>query len=110
MERIIATVEFEPAIKKWLENHCHENDTTFSDYMNQILEIGRQVVEHERIPTEIPKTQKLLIQCSMESLLILKESLDPDQRKSITERSKIAIRKTLGFEEKFTDISECQPY
>lgn len=101
MSYILETVEFEPEIKKWLEWFCHENELPFSQALNLILDMGRQVAENEKTPFELPKTQKLVIQCVMESLLILKEAHLPDlkQRQVISEKAKVAIRKTLGYPE-----------
>ncbi|MBI2792203.1 MAG: hypothetical protein HYX61_09600 [Gammaproteobacteria bacterium] len=101
MSYILETVEFEPEIKKWLEWFCHENERPFSQALNLILDMGRQVAENEKKPFELPKAQKLVIQCVMESLLILKEAYlpEPQQRQAISENAKVAIRKTLGYPE-----------
>ena len=45
------------------------------------------------------KTQKLLIQCAVESLLILKGSLTPEEQNTISIHAKNLIKNTLGLVE-----------
>ena len=97
MSGIVSTVEFEPQVKKWLESYCKEQEMSFSGAMHQVLQLGIQVVEKGLSIEEMPKEQKLLIQCVMESLLILRESQSSEQRIAVGDRAKQIIRKTLGL-------------
>ena len=107
MTSTLATVEMDTDLQKWLEWYCSENDVPFSEAMNSVLEMGKQVAEYERTVPEMPKEQKLLIQCVMEIRMILGDKYlpEPEQRKIISDRAKTAIRKTLGL----TEEMECQP-
>ncbi|MBN9289468.1 MAG: hypothetical protein BGO43_12050 [Gammaproteobacteria bacterium 39-13] len=102
---MLRTVEFNPEILKWIELYCFENEMTFSEAMNHLLTLGQQCIEDNKIPDGLPKSQKLLIQCVMETLLILQNSISLDQRKAIGEQAKVVIRKTLNL----NGSSECQP-
>jgi hypothetical protein len=107
MKPDLAVVELYPEIKKWLEWYCYEHETSFSHALNHIIELGRQAIENESPIETLSKEQKILLQCTMESLLILKDNYAPDaeQRIAISERAKTAIRKTLGLSES----TECLP-
>ncbi len=101
MDTLLATVEFEPEMKSWLEWFSHKNELPFSMAMHHILEQGRQAAENDNPTLELPKAQKLLIQCVMESWLILKDAHVPsaELRQALGERARTTIRKTLGLPE-----------
>lgn len=105
MTNIPRTAEFDPDLIKWLDWFCYEKEITFSQALNQVLQLGHQCIENNQQPDELPKTQKLLIQTSMESLLLLQEAVTPEQRKVIRERAKTLIRNTLAIEV----TPECPP-
>ncbi|MCS5712808.1 hypothetical protein [Candidatus Berkiella aquae] len=105
MTNILRTAEFNPDMSKWLDWFCYEQEISFSVALNQVLALGRQCIENNQLPGELPIAQKLLIQTSMESLLLLQEAVSQDQRKVIRERAKTLIRKTLALEVE----TECLP-
>lgn len=105
MTNIPRTAEFDPDLIKWLDWFCYEKEITFSQALNQVLQLGHQCIENNQLPDELPKAQKLLIQTSMESLLLLQEAASPEQRKAIRDRAKILIRNTLALE----GTPECPP-
>lgn len=105
MNNILRTAEFNSEMVKWLDWFCYEKDISFSEALSQVLSLGRQCIENNQLPGELPIAQKLLIQCVTESLLLLQEAVTPEQRKVIRERAKTLIRKTLSLE----DEIECLP-
>ncbi len=105
MNNILRTAEFDSDLIKWLDWFCYEQEITFSEALNQVLMLGRQFVENNEVPEELPKSQKLLIQCTMESLLLLQENVIPEARKTIRDRAKTLIRNTLALEV----APECPP-
>ncbi len=105
MTNIPRTAEFDPDLIKWLDWFCYEKEITFSQALNQVLQLGHQCIENNQQPDELPKAQKLLIQTSMESLLLLQEDVTQDQRKAIRARAKVLILRTLALE----DTPECPP-
>ena len=50
MSGILTTVEFDPELKRWVEWFSFENQIPFSLAMNQILELGQQILEGEAPP------------------------------------------------------------
>lgn len=105
MINIPRTAEFDPDLIKWLDWFCYEKEITFSQALNQVLQLGHQCIENNQLPDELPKAQKLLIQCTMESLLLLQENVTPEVRKTIRDRAKTLIRNTLAVEV----TPECPP-
>lgn len=103
MTNILRTAEFDPDLIKWLDWFCYEQEIPFSQALNQVLVLGRQCIENNQPPEELPKAQKLLIQTSVESLLFLQEAASSEQRKAIRDRAKSLIRNTLALE----GSSEC---
>jgi hypothetical protein len=92
-------VELDEEMINWLEWYSDYNNIPSSEALAYVLNKGRQIVENE-IPTfDLRQTEKLLIQCVMESLLILKEThlSSAEQHNDINERAKTIIRKTLGL-------------
>ena len=105
MTNIPRTAEFDPDLIKWLDWFCYDQEITFSQAINQVLQLGHQCIENNQLPDDLPKAQKLLIQCTMESLLLLQENVTPEVRKTIRDRAKILIRNTLALEV----APECPP-
>lgn len=108
MSRKLSTVEMEEDIQRWLEWYAHEHELNFSDALNNVVSIGRQVIEKEAPFPVLPIHLKLIIQCVMESLLILREThlRDPEKNKIVSELAKTVIRQTLDM----PGIEECHPY
>lgn len=98
--RIPVTAEFEPGLYEWIKGCQQSQGVSFSDVLNRLLEYGKAVELKERpLPViEMPKEQKLLMQCVVQSLLVLQDQYVPtEDRKGIQERAKALIQKTLGL-------------
>lgn len=103
MENITATVEFEPKIYDWISACQKRQGLRFSEVMNRLLAYGIEVEQRQRpLPEreEIPKEQKLIIQCVVQSLLMLQDqySSEPKDKAALQERAKELIHKTLKLE------------
>lgn len=103
MENITATVEFEPKNYDWISVCQKRQGVRFSEVMNRLLAYGIEVEQEQRpLPEreEIPKEQKLIIQCVVQSLLMLQDqySGEPRDKAALQERAKELIHKTLRLE------------
>mgnify|MGYP001199874592 CR=1 FL=1 len=100
MSRMAVTFELDSALYDWIKGYQVIQGVSFSDIANRLLEYGKTVELKERpLPVvEMPKEQKLLIQCVVQSLLILQDQhVKAEDRKALQERSKELIQKTLGL-------------
>ena len=100
MSRIPITFELEPELYNWIKGYQVIQGVSFSDIANRLLEYGKAVELKERpLPViEMPKEQKLMIQCVVQSLLILQDQhVKAEERKALQDRTKELIQKTLGL-------------
>ena len=105
MTTMTATVEFEPALYEWLKEYAKKQQLDFSFAMNRVLQLGIRVMNKElspptSLPQEIPLEQKLIIQCVMETLLILQDVhvSSGSYKTKIRDRAQQIIQKTLGLD------------
>lgn len=100
MSRMAITFELEAELYDWIKGCQERQGVSFSDITNRLLEYGKAVELQERpLPVaEMPKEQKLLIQCVVQSLLIMQDQyVKTEDKKALQERAKELIQKTLGL-------------